>query len=41
LPSEEETRRAVAHWGESANLAQTLLLAGITSSNGIMPGVAG
>jgi DNA-3-methyladenine glycosylase II len=41
LPSEEETRRAVAHWGESANLAQTLLLAGITSSDGIMPGVAG
>ena len=32
LPSEEETRRAVAHWGESANLAQTLLLAGITSA---------
>jgi DNA-3-methyladenine glycosylase II len=41
LPSEEETRRAVAHWGESANLAQTLLLAGITSSDGITPGVTG
>jgi DNA-3-methyladenine glycosylase II len=39
LPSEEETRRAVAHWGESANLAQTLLLAGITSSDGITPGI--
>ena len=41
LPSEEETRRAVAHWGESANLAQTLLLAGITSSDGVTPGVTG
>ena len=41
LPSEEETRRAVAHWGESANLAQTLLLAGITSSDGSTPGVTG
>jgi DNA-3-methyladenine glycosylase II len=41
LPSEEETRRAVTHWGESANLAQTLLLAGITSSDGITPGVTG
>jgi DNA-3-methyladenine glycosylase II len=41
LPSEEETRRAVAHWGDSANLAQTLLLAGITSSDGITPGVTG
>jgi DNA-3-methyladenine glycosylase II len=39
LPSEEETRRAVAHWGGSANLAQTLLLAGITSSDGVTPGV--
>jgi DNA-3-methyladenine glycosylase II len=41
LPSEEETRRAVAHWGESANLAQTLLLAGITSNDGVTPGVTG
>jgi DNA-3-methyladenine glycosylase II len=41
LPSEEETRRAVAHWGDSANLAQTLLLAGITSSDGVTPGVTG
>jgi DNA-3-methyladenine glycosylase II len=41
LPSEEETRRAVAHWAESANLAQTLLLAGITSSDGVTPGVTG
>jgi DNA-3-methyladenine glycosylase II len=41
LPSEEETRRAVAHWGELANLAQTLLLAGITSSDGVTPGVTG
>jgi DNA-3-methyladenine glycosylase II len=41
LPSEELTRRAVAHWGESANLAQTLLLAGITSSDGVTPGVTG
>jgi DNA-3-methyladenine glycosylase II len=41
LPSEEETRRAVAHWGESANLAQTLLLAGSTTSDGIAPGVTG
>jgi DNA-3-methyladenine glycosylase II len=41
LPSEEETRRAVGHWGESANLAQTLLLAGITSSDGVTPGVTG
>jgi DNA-3-methyladenine glycosylase II len=41
LPSEEETRRAVAHWGESANLSQTLLLAGITSSDGVSPGVTG
>lgn len=41
LPSEEETRRAVAHWGESANLAQTLLLAGVTSSDGVAPGVTG
>jgi DNA-3-methyladenine glycosylase II len=41
LPSEEETRRAVAHWSESANLAQTLLLAGITSSDGVTPGVTG
>jgi DNA-3-methyladenine glycosylase II len=41
LPSEEETRRAVAHWGESANLAQTLLLAGIMSSDGVTPGVKG
>jgi DNA-3-methyladenine glycosylase II len=41
LPSEEETRRAVAHWGESANLAQTLLLAGITSADGVTPGVTG
>ena len=41
LPSEEETRQAVAHWGESANIAQTLLLAGITSSDGITPGVTG
>jgi DNA-3-methyladenine glycosylase II len=41
LPSEEETRRAVAHWGDSANLAQTLLLASITSSDGITPGVTG
>ena len=41
LPSEEETRRAVAHWGELANLAQTLVLAGITSSDGVMPGVTG
>ena len=41
LPSEEETRRAVSHWGESANLAQTLLLAGITSSDGVTPGVTG
>jgi DNA-3-methyladenine glycosylase II len=40
-PSEEETRRAVADWGESANLAQTLLLAGITSSDGVLPGVTG
>jgi DNA-3-methyladenine glycosylase II len=32
LPSEEETRRAVAHWGESAGVAQTLLLAGITTA---------
>jgi DNA-3-methyladenine glycosylase II len=41
LPSEEETRRAVARWGDSANLAQTLLLAGITSSDGVTPGVTG
>jgi DNA-3-methyladenine glycosylase II len=41
LPSEEETRRAVAHWGESANLAQTLLLAGSTSSDGVTLGVTG
>jgi DNA-3-methyladenine glycosylase II len=41
LPSEEETRRAVAHWGDSANLAQTLLLAGITSGDGVTPGVTG
>ncbi len=41
LPSEEETRRAVAHWGDSANLAQTLLLAGITSADGVTPGVTG
>lgn len=41
LPSEEETRCAVAHWGESANLAQTLLLAGITSSDGVSSGVTG
>jgi DNA-3-methyladenine glycosylase II len=41
LPSEEETRHAVAHWGDSANLAQTLLVAGIASSDGITPGVTG
>jgi DNA-3-methyladenine glycosylase II len=41
LPSEEETRRAVAHWGDAANLAQTLLLAGVTSSDGISPGITG
>ncbi len=41
LPSEVETRRAVAQWGVSANLAQTLLLAGITSNDGITPGVTG
>jgi DNA-3-methyladenine glycosylase II len=41
LPSEEETRRAVAHWGESANLAQTLLLARVTSNDDVTPGVTG
>lgn len=29
LASEREVRRAVAHWGESANVAQTLLLHGL------------
>ncbi len=28
LPSEEAVRRATAHWGESAGVAQTLMLAG-------------
>jgi DNA-3-methyladenine glycosylase II len=33
LPSEEETRRATAHWGASAGAAQTLLLARITATS--------